>query len=98
MPFIWLHAFAFAAWITLNVWPGADHPDPYPFIFLTLMVSLEAIFLSTLVLISQNDDARVAERRNALDLQINLLSEQEKHQDAAAAGGHRTQARHPRRR
>jgi uncharacterized membrane protein len=40
-------------------------------------VSLEAIFLSTFILISQNYDMRVAERRNQLDLQINLLAEQE---------------------
>ena len=41
------------------------------------MVSLEAIFLSTFILISQNQDTRISERRNHLDLQINLLSEQE---------------------
>ena len=41
------------------------------------MVSLEAIFLSTFILISQNLETKVAERRNHLDLQINLLSEQE---------------------
>ena len=44
---------------------------------LTFVVSLEAIFLSTFILISQNRQNRVAERRNHLDLQINLLSEQE---------------------
>ena len=41
------------------------------------MVSLEAIFLSTFILISQNHDTKICERRNHLDLQINLLSEQE---------------------
>jgi uncharacterized membrane protein len=40
-------------------------------------VSLEAIFLSTFILISQNEETRLTERRNALDLQINLLTEQE---------------------
>jgi uncharacterized membrane protein len=44
---------------------------------LTFVVSLEAIFLSTFILISQNQDTRISERRNHLDLQINLLSEQE---------------------
>src|SRR6185369_8686847 len=53
------------------------HIDPFPFTFLTLVVSLEAIFLSTFILISQNHDAKISERRNNLDLQINLLSEQE---------------------
>jgi uncharacterized membrane protein len=42
-----------------------------------LVVSLEAIFLSTFILISQNHEHRVSERRNHLDLQINLLTEQE---------------------
>ena len=67
----------FSVWIGINVWPGIKHVDPFPFIFLTLMVSLEAIFLSTFILISQNEETRLAERRNALDLQINLLTEQE---------------------
>jgi uncharacterized membrane protein len=40
-------------------------------------VSLEAIFLSTFILISQNHETRLSERRNQLDLQVNLLSEQE---------------------
>ena len=51
--------------------------DPFPYTFLTLVVSLEAIFLSTFILISRNHETRVAERRNHLDLQINLLSEAE---------------------
>ena len=54
------------------------HPfDPYPFTFLTMVVSLEAIFLSIFVLISQNRMAHQADRRAHLDLQINLLAEQE---------------------
>lgn len=75
--FAWLHALGFAAWIAMNSWPGLRHPDPYPFTLLTMVVSLEAIFLSTFVLISQNEEARLSERRNTLDLQINLLAEQE---------------------
>jgi len=51
--------------------------DPYPFTFLTFIVSLEAIFLSTFILISQNHETRLSERRNQLDLQVNLLTEQE---------------------
>ena len=57
--------------------PRLPHIDPFPFTFLTLVVSLEAIFLSTFILISQNHDSKISERRNHLDLQINLLSEQE---------------------
>jgi uncharacterized membrane protein len=77
MPFVWLHVVAFACWIGLNSWPGLAHWDPYPFTFLTLVVSLEAIFLSSFILISQNYELRVSDRRNQLDLQINLLTEQE---------------------
>ena len=75
--FVWAHALIFAAWVGWNIWPGLPHFDPYPFIFLTLCVSLEAIFLSSFILISQNYEMRVSERRNQLDLQINLLAEQE---------------------
>ncbi|HWI83751.1 DUF1003 domain-containing protein [Ramlibacter sp.] len=77
MTFVWIHAVVFAAWLGYNSLPWFDAFDPYPFTFLTLVVSLEAIFLSTFILISQNYDMRVAERRNQLDLQINLLAEQE---------------------
>ena len=67
----------FAVWIGYNAPALVPAFDPYPFTFLTLVVSLEAIFLSTFILISQNYDMRISERRNQLDLQINLLSEQE---------------------
>jgi uncharacterized membrane protein len=77
MPFVWLHVFAFGCWISFNSWPGLVHFDPYPFTFLTLVVSLEAIFLSSFILISQNYELRISDRRNQLDLQINLLTEQE---------------------
>src|SRR6478672_5475671 len=77
MGFVWVHAALFAAWIGWNAMPGLSHFDPYPFTFLTLCVSLEAIFLSSFILIAQNYEMRVSERRNQLDLQINLLSEQE---------------------
>jgi uncharacterized membrane protein len=75
--FVWIHAALFATWIAWNAIPGLPHFDPYPFTFLTLCVSLEAIFLSSFILIQQNYEMRITERRNQLDLQINLLSEQE---------------------
>lgn len=75
--FVWIHALLFTAWIGWNALPGLAHFDPYPFTFLTLCVSLEAIFLSSFILISQNYEMRITERRSRLDLQINLLSEQE---------------------
>jgi uncharacterized membrane protein len=77
MTFVWVHVIGFGGWIALNLIPGVTHIDPFPFTFLTFIVSLEAIFLSTFILISQNQDTRISERRNHLDLQINLLSEQE---------------------
>ena len=77
MTFVWVHVIWFAGWILFNVIPGTPHVDPFPFTFLTLIVSLEAIFLSTFILISQNLDSRISERRSHLDLQLNLLSEQE---------------------
>ena len=77
MTFVWVHVAWFGGWIILNLIPGMKHIDPFPFTFLTLVVSLEAIFLSTFILISQNHDGKINERRNHLDLQINLLSEQE---------------------
>ena len=77
MTFVWVHVIGFAGWIALNLLPGVKHVDPFPFTFLTFLESLEAIFLSTFILISQNQDTRITERRNHLDLQINLLSEQE---------------------
>lgn len=74
-----VHVVWFAVWIALNlgVVPGAPPFDPYPFNFLTLVVSLESIFLSIWILISQNEMMRVADRRAHLDLQINMLAEQE---------------------
>lgn len=81
MLFIYIHVLWFGAWIVLNtVLPKSWHFDPYPFTFLTFVVSLEAIFLSTFILISQNHEELLARRRNHLDLQINLLSEQENSQ------------------
>ena len=75
--FVWIHAVLFTAWILWNVLPRLPRFDPYPFTFLTLCVSLEAIFLSSFILISQNYEMRLTERRTQLDLQINLLAEQE---------------------
>jgi uncharacterized membrane protein len=77
MRFVWVHVIWFSGWVFFNLMPGIKHIDPFPFTFLTLVVSLEAIFLSTFILISQNHDTQISERRNHLDLQINMLSEQE---------------------
>jgi uncharacterized membrane protein len=77
--FILLHIVWFIVWVVLNLGriPAIQPFDPYPFTFLTMVVSLEAIFLSIFVLISQNRMSHQADRRAHLDLQINLLAEQE---------------------
>lgn len=74
-----IHVVWFSAWIALNSgYISRFEPfDPYPFSFLTLVVSLEAIFLAIWILISQNQLTRAADRRAHLDLQVNLLAEQE---------------------
>ena len=73
------HVVWFVAWIAINLgWiPGVTPFDRFPFPFLTLTVSLEAIFLALFVLASQNRLARQADRRSHLDLQIDLLAERE---------------------
>jgi uncharacterized membrane protein len=78
MAFVYVHAVWFGFWIAFNMgWFRGAPFDPFPFSLLTLIVSLEAIFLSTFVLISQNRAGSIADKRADLDLQINLLSEHE---------------------
>ena len=76
MLFAMLNSVWFIVWILYNTL-ASDPFDPYPFTFLTLMVSLEAILLSIFIMINQNRETVLAERRNQLDLQVNLLAEQE---------------------
>jgi uncharacterized membrane protein len=78
-PFIILHVVWFGAWVLLNLGVVSSIApwDPFPFSFLTLVVSLEAIFLSLLVLMAQNRLTKDADKRAHLDLQINMLAEQE---------------------
>src|SRR5215204_4078330 len=78
MRFVYLHAALFGTWILWNLgWiPGLTPFDP-SFVVLAMIASVEAIFLSTFVLISQNRMQAQAERRAELDLQISLLAEHE---------------------
>jgi uncharacterized membrane protein len=71
-----LHAVWFTGWILVNV-TGLWTFDTFPFGFLTFVVSLEAIFLSTFVLITENRQAQQSDRRAKVDLQVNLIAEQE---------------------
>lgn len=74
-----LHVYWFALWVVLNtgliVWVAPF--DPFPFGLLTMIVSLEAIFLSILVLLSQNRAGQVASLREELHLQVDLIAEEE---------------------
>jgi|SRR5579871_1484713 len=77
--FVILHIVVYGLWITVNlgIVPFIRPFDRFPFLLLSMVVSLEAIFLSTFVLIKQNRDSRRADQRAHLDLQINLLAERE---------------------
>jgi uncharacterized membrane protein len=78
MRFVWINALLIAGWVAFNLaLPEPRGFDPFPFSLLTLILSVEAIFLAIFILISQNRAARVSEKRSHLDLQLNLLSEQE---------------------
>jgi uncharacterized membrane protein len=78
-PVLVLHVLWFGTWMMVNVGAirGIRPFDPFPFPFLTMTVSLEAIFLALFVLASQNRLARQADKRSHLDLQIDLLAERE---------------------
>jgi uncharacterized membrane protein len=78
MIFAYIHIVWFIAWILLNTGQlGVIAFDPFPYGLLTMIVSLEAIFLSTFVLISQNRLSAEAERRADLDLHVGMLTEHE---------------------
>ncbi len=79
LTFILVHAVLFGSWILINTGhvPFIPRFDRFPFLLLSLAVSLEAIFLSTFVLMKQNRMSRREELRANLDLQINLLAERE---------------------
>jgi uncharacterized membrane protein len=72
--FIW-----FLVWIMVNTGlvPGIEPFDPFPFGLLTMIVSLEAIFLSIFVLISQNRQSKIADLRAEIDMQVNMIAEEE---------------------
>jgi uncharacterized membrane protein len=78
MRFVYLHVALFGFWVLANLgWvPGVPAWDP-SFVVLAMVASVEAIFLSTFVLISQNRMGAAADKRADLDLQISLLAEHE---------------------
>ena len=77
MSFVYIHGLWFGAWILVNLGlhvAGLPKFDPYPFGLLTMIVSLEAIFLATLVMISQNRQAHRSDIRSGIDFENNLRS------------------------
>ncbi len=74
-----MHALFYGAWLSLSSGiVAAVRPwDPFPFVMLAMIASVEAIFLSSFVLVSQNRMTDLADRQAELDLQINLLAEHE---------------------
>jgi len=75
--FLLLNALWFFIWIVWNTTPALAHFDPYPFGFLTMVVSLEAIFLSIFVLVSQNRQAAKDRLRADAEYEVNLKAELE---------------------
>ncbi len=79
MTFVFIHVAWFVAWFLINtgVMPVVKRFDPYPFMMLAMVVSVEGVLLSTFVLMKQNRMQKRIDLRDQLDLQINLLSEKE---------------------
>jgi uncharacterized membrane protein len=76
--FLILNAIFFLVWMSTNLGLFGNHPfDPFPFNLLTMTVSLEAIFLSIIVLISQNKASKIADIRQQIDFEINVRAEEE---------------------
>jgi uncharacterized membrane protein len=78
MHFVYLHVAIYGFWILINLgWISGVEPWDPTFVILAMVASVEAIFLSTFILITQNRMALAAERRAELDVQISLLAEAE---------------------
>lgn len=75
--FLLTQSVLMVGWMAANVVGWREHWDPYPFILLNLVLSFQAAFATPIILMSQNRQSMLNDRRNLLDLQINLLAEQE---------------------
>lgn len=75
--FVGFHVLWFGGWVGFNLIKGEHGPDPYPFGLLTMIVSLEAIFLSIFVLVSQNRSGEKDRIRADADYQVNLKAQHE---------------------
>ena len=78
MQFLIINALIFIVWIGINTLPlGIEQFDPFPFGLLTMIVSLEAIFLSCFVLISQNRQSEKDHIRSDVEYEVNIKAELE---------------------
>ncbi|MBI4157790.1 DUF1003 domain-containing protein [Candidatus Woesebacteria bacterium] len=79
MAFLLINLVVFIFWILANTGhiPGVNVFDPFPFVLLTTTVSLEAIILTTIVLMSQNRSSLISSLREEMDMQVNLIAERE---------------------
>lgn len=77
--FLVFHVIFFSVWIIVNTGnvPGAAVYDPFPYGLLTMIVSLEAIFLSIFVLVSQNRSAHITTVRDEVNMKVNMIAEEE---------------------
>jgi uncharacterized membrane protein len=77
--FVAAHLIAFTVWIFINLGKLSAIPafDPYPFVLLTMIVSMEGVLLAVFILMKQNRMSRRADQRDHLHLQVNLLAEKE---------------------
>jgi uncharacterized membrane protein len=79
MHFVLIHVSLVAAWVLVNAGRGSwiSRFDPYPFSLLGMIVAVEAVVLSSFILMRQNRMARRGERRDHLNLQVDLIAEKE---------------------
>ena len=75
--FILIQTALLSGWVVLNLLAWSRHWDPYPFILLNLALSFQSAYAAPILMMSQNRQARLSERRHHLDLQVNMLAEQE---------------------
>ena len=95
-PFLVLHALWFGGWILWNTGLAGERAfDPFPFGLLTMIVSLEAIFLSIFVLMTQNRESTIAELREEVTLAVNLRMEDEVTKVLQLVAGLYTRLGHP---
>lgn len=79
VPFLIFHVILFVVWLSLNarIIPGTETWDPFPFGLLTMVLTLEQSLLTIFIIISQNRASEIADLRNEIDLQVNVLAEEE---------------------